>query len=310
MRTFVGEDLVQRPPQGTLTMNPIITINRRPGMAWRVLQFAPVRLIVAIAAVIAFIIAVQVCTHTLHISPNTAPGLVVAAFQILGVYGVYCAYVRLVERRKVVELGGTGAVSEFGLGVLVGGVLFSATALILWLASVWQFDGSNPWTVLVFPLGSALAAAVTEEILFRGILFRIVEESLGSWLALALSAVIFGTLHGFNPGATLLSSVAIALEAGILLAAAYMYTRRLWLPMGLHFAWNYTEGSIFGASVSGGDTHGLLISHLQGPDILTGDRFGPEASIVAVVVCLVAGVVYVALARRRQRFVTPVWIRG
>lgn len=291
-------------------MSAVSTIDRRPGRAWRVVQFAPIRLVVAIVAVVGFVIAVQWCAGALHIAPSTGLGAVVALFSVLGTLGVYFVYVRLVERRPVTELGHLGAVGEFGLGALVGAILFGTTGLILWLAGVWRFDGSNSWTVLIYPLSSALAAAVTEEILCRGILFRIVEESLGSWLALACSAVIFGALHGFNPGATLVSSVAIALEAGVLLAAAYMYTRRLWLPIGLHFAWNFTEGSIFGASVSGSRAHGLLISHLQGPALLTGDRFGPEASIVAVLVCLAAAIVFIVLARRRQSIVAPVWRRG
>jgi membrane protease YdiL (CAAX protease family) len=291
-------------------MNAVATLRRRPGRVWRVVQFAPTRLVVAIVAVVGFIIAVQACAHAFHIAPSTGPGLVVALLQILGASGVYFAYVRVVERRPVTELGSSGAVREFGLGALIGAILFSATALILWLAGVWRFDGSNAWTVLVYPLASALAAAFTEEILCRGIVFRIVEESLGSWLALAFSAAIFGALHGFNPGATLVSSVAIALEAGVLLAAAYMYTRRLWLPIGLHFAWNFTEGSIFGASVSGGETHGLLISRLQGSALLTGDRFGPEASIVAVLVCLAAAVVFIVLAQRSRCIVAPVWRRA
>ena len=291
-------------------MNAIAAINRQPGRAWRVVQFAPIRLVVAIVAVVGFVIAVQWCASALHAAPGTGAGFVAAVFSVLAAGGVYFAYVHLVERRPVTELGRAGALGEFGLGSLVGAILFGTTALILWLAGVWQFDGFNAWTVLVYPLSSALAAAVTDEILCRGILFRIVEESLGSWLALALSAVIFGALHAFNPGATLVSSAAIALEAGILLAAAYMYTRRLWLPIGLHFAWNFTEGSIFGASVSGSKPHGLLISHLEGPALLTGDRFGPEASIVAVLVCLTAAIAFMVLAQRRRSIVAPLWRRG
>jgi membrane protease YdiL (CAAX protease family) len=291
-------------------MNAIATINRRPGRAWHVLQVAPTRLVVATLAVLGFAIAVQSCASAMHIKFDTGLGFGVATVLVLGICGVYSAYVHLVEQRSVVELDRRGAVGGFALGLFIGAGLFSATALILWLLGVWQINGVNSGTALLHTLAGALVAAFTEEILIRGVFFRIVEESLGSWLALALSAVIFGLLHGINPGATIISTIAIALEAGVLLAAAYMYARRLWLVIGLHFAWNFTEGGIFGASVSGGGgAHGLLRSELHGPDILTGGSFGPEASVVAVLVCLAAGVVFLVLARRSRHIVAPVWRR-
>jgi uncharacterized protein len=292
-------------------MNPTATINRRPGKAWRVLQFAPTRLVVATLAVVGFVIAMQIFASAMQVKPDSGLGFAVAAFQILGICGVYLAYVRLVEQRPVVELNRTGAIRGFVLGVVVGASLFSATALILWLLGAWQFDGLNSSTAIPRILAGALVAGFTEEILVRGIFFRIVEETLGSWLALVVSAAIFGLLHAFNPGATVVSTVAIALEAGLLLAAAYMYARTLWLVIGLHFAWNFTEGGIFGASVSGGSgAHGLLNGELHGSDVLTGGSFGPEASVVAVLVCLAAGAIFLVLAHRSGRIVAPVWRRS
>jgi len=163
---------------------------------------------------------------------------------------------------------------------------------------------------LLAPLLGALIAAFIEELVFRGVLFRILEESLGSWLALGLSALVFGVLHAFNHGATWVSTLAIALEAGVLLAAVYMFSRRLWTCIGLHCAWNFAEGGVFGAQVSGSKASGLLASRFRGPDILTGGDFGPEASVVAVLICLAAGVAFVQLARRRGYVVRPFWRRG
>ena len=91
----------------------------------------------------------------------------------------------------------------------------------------------------------------TEELLFRGILFRWIEEFGGSWAALAVTSALFGLAHIFNPGATWFSSFAIAVEAGVLLGGAYMLTRNLWLAMGLHAGWNFTQGEIFDVPVSG-----------------------------------------------------------
>jgi hypothetical protein len=139
----------------------------------------------------------------------------------------------------------------------------------------------------------------------RGVVFRILEQWLGSWIALFLSAAIFGLLHLLNPGATLLNAAAIMFEAGILLAAAYMLTRRLWLCIGIHFAWNFTQGGVFSAAVSGGASTDLLQSKLVGAEWLTGGTFGVEASAVALALCVCAGLVLVIAAKRKGNFVRP-----
>ncbi|MCJ7434908.1 MAG: CPBP family intramembrane metalloprotease [Anaerolineales bacterium] len=155
----------------------------------------------------------------------------------------------------------------------------------------------------------AVLSGVFEEILFRGILFRIVEESLGTWLSLLFSALLFGLLHLGNPNATLWAAIAIAMEAGILLAAAFIVTRRLWLVIGIHFAWNFTQGGIFSISVSGNQVDGLLQATLTGPELLAGGAFGAETSIFAVIVCLAAGVYFIWKALKKGEFVKPFWKR-
>jgi uncharacterized protein len=112
-------------------------------------------------------------------------------------------------------------------------------------------------------------------------------------------------LHLVNPGATLLNAAAISIEAGVLLAAAYMLTRRLWLCIGIHIAWNFTQGGIFSVAVSGGQSKGLLRSNMVGPDWLTGGAFGAEASVVALAVCLAAGITLLVLAVKRGNVVSP-----
>jgi hypothetical protein len=88
-----------------------------------------------------------------------------------------------------------------------------------------------------------------------------------------------------------------------------MMTRSLWLPMGLHAAWNFTEGEVFGVPVSGIPEHGLFQARISGPELLTGGAFGLEASIVAVVIATGAGVWFVCLAVRRGQVVQPWWVR-
>src|SRR5262249_28757908 len=149
-------------------------------------------------------------------------------------------------------------------------------------------DGWGSATGALALLGFTVAAAVTEELIFRGVLFRIIEGRIGTWLALALTGLLFGMSHLFNAHATVWGALAIAVEAGGMLGAAYVATRNLWVPIGLHFAWNFAEGGIFGTDVSGTNTPaGLLHGVLSGPTALSGGEFGPEASVYA----LLAGVV-------------------
>ncbi len=290
-------------------MDATLAVKRQPGRAWAFLQFPLTRIVIAIVALALAIGVIQTAARTAGVAPHSAPGVIGALLIIIGTLATYAAFVRVVERRRVAELGSAGAAREYGAGFALGFVLFSLTMLVLWLFGAVDVVAAGGWTAFGYPLLDAVIAAVTEEVLMRGIVFRIVEESLGSWIALAFSAALFGAMHAFNRGATVTSSIAIALEAGVLLAAVFMLTRRLWMVIGVHTAWNFAEGGIFGASVSGGEAHGILASHFHGPDVLTGGAFGPEASIVAVLICFGTGAAFLWLASKRGHFVRPFWAR-
>jgi hypothetical protein len=105
--------------------------------------------------------------------------------------------------------------------------------------------------------------------------------------------------------------ISISLWAGTLLAACYLLTRRLWLGIGLHAAWNYTQGSVYSGVVSGNaPPEGFFKSSLQGPDWLTGGSFGVEASVVAFLICASVGVWMLVAAKRRGHIIAPPWKRG
>jgi membrane protease YdiL (CAAX protease family) len=164
---------------------------------------------------------------------------------------------------------------------------FVAVAALLHIYKITGTGGTG--TLLSSTLDLALMPGFREELVFRGILFRLLEEFGGSWLALALTSILFGLAHLRNPNATLLSASAIALEAGVLLGAAYMLTRSLWMPIGMHAAWNFTEGEVFDVPVSGIGQHGLVIAKLSGPDWITGGAFGLEASLIAMTIATCFG---------------------
>jgi len=222
----------------------------------------------------------------------------------------YRLFVRWIEKRTAEELAFSIALPQFGIGVPLGAAMFGATALALWLAKCLEIEGANPCHVLVPAAIGSLVSAVIEEVLFRGIIFRITERSLGTWWALAISALLFGGIHLLNPNANWYAGLAIVLEAGIFLAAAYVWSRNLWFVIGAHFAWNFTEGGIFGVAVSGHQNEGLLRARLSGSTLLSGGAFGAETSVFAIAICLAVAIALLILARRKGRFVRPYWKRS
>jgi uncharacterized protein len=233
----------------------------------------------------------------------------VAAITALAL-AIYVAFVRLVERRPVRELALSGSGRELAIGLLIGAGLYTACVLILMLLGIYRIEGLNPWAFMLPALAMALSSGILEELLFRGVLFRIVEETCGSWISLAVSSLVFGLVHLVNPAGTVIGALFISIEAGLLLAAAYMVTRRLWMSIGFHIGWNYTQSGIFSGIVSGSDNDpGLFRSVIEGPAALTGGSFGLEASLVAFLLCTATGVLLLATAIRRGHVVPPSWRR-
>lgn len=243
--------------------------------------------------------AVALAAKPLRIAPQLPAAVVSTVIAVLA----YRNYVRRIERRPVVELARAGMWRELGLGVLLGASLFTVVIAVLAAAGAYRVVGQGAIAGALGALVASVAAAVVEEIVFRGIVFRLVESAVGSSVAIVVSAAIFGALHALSPHPTALGLVAITLEAGVLLACAYVLTRRLWFAIGLHAAWNFMQGGVFGAAVSGTPSKGLLVGTLRGPEWLTGGAFGPEASLISIVVCLAAATALLARARRLGRVV-------
>ncbi|UZN03865.1 CPBP family intramembrane glutamic endopeptidase [Cellulomonas sp. S1-8] len=227
-------------------------------------------------------------------------GVAVAVLALLA----YAWVVRRTEHRAPVEVGRARAGGAFGRGLLLGALWCGAVIACIAAGGGYRVESVGSLTVVVGMVGFLAAGAVAEELMFRGLLFRLVEERTGTWVALVVSAVLFGAIHLMNPDASLWGAVAIAVEAGGVLGAAYAATRTLWLPIGLHLGWNFALGGVFGAEVSGSDmTQGLLHGVTSGPQILTGGAFGPEGSIYAVAGGVVLTGAFLLLAHRRGTLV-------
>ncbi|RDV02444.1 CPBP family intramembrane metalloprotease [Sphingorhabdus pulchriflava] len=272
----------------------------------RILQFPPVKLLL-LGGMLFYCIGFS----NLFMSENkgaTLPSTVAAVAMIALAMAIYFGFARWVERREVSELALPGMVKEMGVGILIGSGLYTGCMLILMAMGIYRMDGFNPVSFLVPAIASALSSGFLEELLFRGALFRIVEEWLGSWISIIISSAVFGLVHLANPDATLIGALFISVEAGLLLAAAYMVTRRLWMSIGFHVSWNYTQSAVFGGIVSGGIAEpGLIKPILNGPDLLTGGQFGLEASLTAFLLCTTTGVILLVMAVRKGNIVPPFW---
>lgn len=275
---------------------------------WRVLRFPLVRI-----AILGSIIVFLMGKTTEYSDPYAGTALmpfIITAGMVLVALAFYIAYGRFIERRPVSEFAFAGMGWELGLGCLIGAGLYTVSVLILIAFGVYRIEGFNAWTFILPAVAMALSSGVFEELLFRGVLFRSLEDLFGSWASLIISASVFGFAHLINPEATVTGAIYISIEAGLLLAAAFMLTRRLWLSIGFHVSWNYTQSAIFSGIVSGNEPQpGLIRSNIQGPEILTGGSFGLESSIVAFTLCTTVGLILLVIAHRRGTIVPPLWKR-
>lgn len=229
-----------------------------------------------------------------------------AALMIALGLGAYRLFVRWLEGRPAKEIGRPFA-AELALGTAVGSIFVLAIAGVLALGGWLRLSWSGAWHFALVSLAVAATAAVVEEIALRGVLLRILEEKLGSWVALGATALVFGALHASNRGATAWSTIAVALSGGLVLGAAFILTRRLWLPIGIHFGVNATQGPLLGAPVSGRKGQGWLHSDLVGDPLWTGGTFGLEGSALVLPMGALLGCVLLALAWRRGRIQPAPW---
>ncbi len=282
--------------------------NAQPGLARRILRSPPARVLV-LGFILLLMMGLNTDVMTSYAAEPVKAVQHIVALAIAG-FAVYLGFGHFIEQRVVSELSLPGMGREFGVGLLIGAGLYTACELVLMGLGIYRIDGLNPLSYMVPAIAMALSSSIFEELLFRGVLFRSVETWFGSWAALAVSSLVFGLTHLINPQGTIEGALFIAVEAGILLAAAFMLTRRLWLCVGFHMAWNYTQSAIFSGIVSGNDAQqGLIRSTMKGPDWLTGGSFGVESSVLALVLCTSTGIVMLVMTVRRGKIVPPIWKR-
>ena len=246
--------------------------------------------------------------RVLHHRPHTYPVLmmtlgegIVAASAVLA----FWVMVRFIDKRPWATAGFNrqGLAAGLAGGFAVGAAMLTIGVLVLRMLGAYHVSAVVPSLLVLAPLLAYLAVGVFEETLFRGYIFQTLEGRWGSGVALAGTSLLFGLAHLGNPapGAShwmrLAGPLQICLEAGLPLGAAYLLTRRWWFPIGIHWAWDYFEGPVYGCPDSGThDPHTLLHATLSGPALLSGGPFGPEAGLVFLFVGTLTGVLLLRAA--------------
>lgn len=192
---------------------------------------------------------------------------------------------------------------QFTKGCVVGFLLMAGICVVELAVGFIQLaprelSGMTIVTILVSSGIYFLVGASMEEVLFRGYAFQSLIQGITFLPATIVMAVLFAYLHYFNPNASLLGMVNVA-GAAVFFSIAYMKTRALWLPIGIHFAWNFSQTTLFGFPTSG--VHftdkELLVLHQGGPEIITGGAFGPEGGLLATL-ALIVGTWYILKSQK------------
>jgi membrane protease YdiL (CAAX protease family) len=222
---------------------------------------------------------------------------------------LYRLYTRFVERRKAWEISGEKLFGELGLGFLISFLLVGVTVGLMTLLGYYKIVSFGSAQILVNAIFRFGMGSFVQDIVFLVIIFKLTEEFFGSWIAIVLYAVFFGLLHIGNENATFWTIIGLVLGS-LILPAAYMCSRRLWLAWGIHFGWNYVQDGVFGMPNSGiTKLPSWITPAIEGPKWITGGAFGIEASYVAVFLCLAAGLIVLKKAIDRRQLVLPAWKR-
>lgn len=257
----------------------------------------------------AFILAQQLVGKILDLTTidKNFRNLIKAIIASTSVIVTYIYFYRKYEKREIWEFSSKGLLLNTLLGVLIGTTLQGLTILVIYFWGDFRVISVNPISSIITPFAIAFSVAIFEETLLRGIIFRIVEEKLGSYISLLISAIIFGAVHLLNPDSSVISSICIGI-VGFMFGASFIYSRSLWLPIAIHFSWNFVQSGIFGAVTSGNEkTSSLFNTHISGAELITGGAFGPEGTIQATIFWLLVSIILMIVITKQDKLIKPFW---
>lgn len=211
-------------------------------------------------------------------------------------------FLKFIDRKPLMSLGlkYEGFQQDFKFGLILGAGLIAIGFFSLFILGYVRVESfSFPFLDIVLYFILFVVVAFHEEIMLRGYILRSLMESMNRYLALAISSLIFMTVHLLNPNISFLGVVNLFL-AGIVLGIYYVHKSNLWLPIGMHLTWNFFQGPIFGFEVSGIKSQSLIKQTVNGSDLITGGKFGFEASLLATVLIVVV-ILYLDKNYREQK---------
>ncbi|HZE89501.1 MAG TPA: type II CAAX endopeptidase family protein [Verrucomicrobiae bacterium] len=266
----------------------------------RILLTALGRLLFAAVILVGSIAAYRLIVHPLiesTLSLGDHASSIVRRVDIFAVVVLsYWAFVRYSERRRAEELSFPWG--RFVLAAGAGSLSIGVTILALYATGHYELVSFRGFGQVFDILGQIWIAAVLEEVAFRGILFRILEEATGTRAALAASALIFSVAHIANNGFGGVTLLSVTL-AGLMWAGVFIVWRNIWVVAAHHCCWNATI-FLIGVPLSGQDwqDRAPLVTASHGSALWTGGAFGPEDSLVNLVIC---GAICAALWRLARR---------
>lgn len=229
-------------------------------------------------------------------------------FDVAGALAILVAawiMVRFIDRRPFITLGfaSNHMVRDSLLGVSIGTAWLGLSVLALWMMS-WvslQPSFTISWSILVWVAVALIFNSLTQEVLVRSYIYQTIQSKTNFIWAIVVSAVLFMALHaGAYKGAWLPAVNVFA--AGVLFGVAYHLTGNLWLPIAIHFTWNFLLGPVLGLTVSGQNqlNSGWQVFIVQGPALLTGGSFGLEGGLIVTLTTIIGTVTMFLLFRHRM----------
>jgi len=282
-----------------------------PGIFRKILCFPLSEIIIGIILVnvSTFILRsiAQLILSSLSVEDNIISAIVIFVVRLLTVYFAYIFFVRIFEKRKADEISiNPAALKELSLGGLLGLGMIAVVIGLMWCLGNLTVNAINTNATLLQSFIYHFFFAFLQDVVYFAIIFRIIEKSWGSWIAIIIAAIIFGFKHLLFPGYTLWSVIAQTFEAGILFSALFILSRRIWLIFGFHLVWNFIQYGL----IQGFDAEGLtplFRAEFLGSKLITGMPVGLEASLITFILGTILGLYLLIKTYQKGNFILPFW---
>lgn len=227
----------------------------------------------------------------LRIEKSSWQKFVITFFTLAGTFSTIFLYRRYIDKETFLSIGlniSKASTKQALLGFLMGLlIMFFAYTSLLFFNQIFYLNIKFVPVDFILSIGIFLFVSITEELFIRGYVLTNLVSSINKYMALLISAILFGLMHITNPNINLLSFTNLIL-AGVLLGLPYLYTKNLWFSIAFHFSWNFFQGTIFGFNVSGQNGYSLIAQSRNNNNIWNGGAFGFEGSILSLILQVIS----------------------